>query len=189
MCPQIWVSALPPGWGWRPEGTLTKKLCCFYHPQAFRWSWGPGCARVLCCPTCPRPDSCRRWWGWPQPEWTPASGKAGFLCPCSCWHKTLCDSWCWCFVLLTRDPEVLLRSWSSESTLEPLVASTRLRRKMAVVSPTAIDPSLWSGGVHLSLLLLEQDPQRFYGADAAFHSPVFLRWSRGPAAWRALWRP
>jgi hypothetical protein len=43
MCQVVWVSAPPPGWGWRPDWTLTKKLCCFYHPRAIRWSGGPGC--------------------------------------------------------------------------------------------------------------------------------------------------
>jgi hypothetical protein len=33
-CAEVWVSDLPPGWGWRPECTLSKKLCCFYAPQA-----------------------------------------------------------------------------------------------------------------------------------------------------------
>jgi hypothetical protein len=91
--PKGLVSALPPGWGWRPNGTLTKKLCCFYRPCALRWSRGPGCARgpvawrVLWCPRSLWPSSCRRCPGWPQPEWIPASGQAGFLCPCSCWYK------------------------------------------------------------------------------------------------------
>jgi hypothetical protein len=30
--------------------------------------------------------------GLAQLERIPASGQAGFLCPCSCWHKTLLDS-------------------------------------------------------------------------------------------------
>jgi hypothetical protein len=47
MCPGVWVLALPPGWGWGSDRTLTKKLCCFYCPHALRWSGGPGCARVL----------------------------------------------------------------------------------------------------------------------------------------------
>jgi hypothetical protein len=29
MCTEVSTSALPPGWRWRPEGTLSKKLCCF----------------------------------------------------------------------------------------------------------------------------------------------------------------
>ena len=33
-------------------------------------------------------------------------------------------------------------------------------------------PSLWLGRVPLSLFLLAQDPPRFFGADAVFHSPV-----------------
>jgi hypothetical protein len=33
-CPEVWVSVLSPGWGWRPEGTLSKKLCCFCDPCA-----------------------------------------------------------------------------------------------------------------------------------------------------------
>ena len=98
MCPGVWVSALPPSWGWRPEGTLTKKLCCLYWPCALSWSGVPGCARgpvvwsVLWCPRCPWLGSLCRWRGWPWPEWIPASGRAGFFCPCSCRHKTLHDS-------------------------------------------------------------------------------------------------
>jgi hypothetical protein len=76
MCPGVWVSAPPPGWGWRPNWTLTKKLCCFYLPHALRWSGGPGCARcpmgwrVLWCPRCPWPPIwiyCTIYkilWGW-----------------------------------------------------------------------------------------------------------------------------
>jgi hypothetical protein len=30
--------------------------------------------------------------GWPQPERIPASDRVGFLCPYSCWHRTLRDS-------------------------------------------------------------------------------------------------
>ena len=48
-----------------------------------------------------------------------------------------------------------------ESTLEPLAASAGLKRKMAEVAPTGTDPSLWSGGVPLSLFLLAQDPLQF----------------------------
>ena len=28
-CTEVWCSVLPPGWGLRPEGTLSRKLCCF----------------------------------------------------------------------------------------------------------------------------------------------------------------
>jgi hypothetical protein len=27
-CPGVWTSALSPGWWWRPEGTLSKMICC-----------------------------------------------------------------------------------------------------------------------------------------------------------------
>jgi hypothetical protein len=96
-CSGVWILALPPDWGWRPEGTVSKKLCRFYHPHALRWSIGPGCFRgpvawrVLWGPRCPRQGSSRRWWGWLRPEWIPASAWAWFLCPCPHWHKTLCD--------------------------------------------------------------------------------------------------
>jgi hypothetical protein len=33
-CIEVWVSAPPPGWGWRPEVTLSKKLYCFCSPRA-----------------------------------------------------------------------------------------------------------------------------------------------------------
>jgi hypothetical protein len=36
-------------------------------------------------------------------------------------------------------------------------------------------PSLWSGRVPLSLLLLAQDPLGFFGTDVAFHSSVIPR--------------
>ena len=62
-----------------------------------------------------------------------------------------------------------------ESTLEPLVASAGLRRKMVWVALTGTDPSLWSGRVPLSLFLLAQDPLQFFGADVVFHSPVIPR--------------
>jgi hypothetical protein len=117
VCPGVWVSSQSPGWGWRPNGTLTKKLCCPYRPCDLRWSGGPECARgpmawrVFCCSRCPWLGSRRRWWGWPRPQWIPASGWAGLISPCSCWHKTLDDSlelmlhsthpWSW------GDPKVL----------------------------------------------------------------------------------
>jgi hypothetical protein len=49
--------------------------------------------------------------GWLQLECSPASGWVGFYCPCSCWHKTLCDSL-----------ELMLRSthWWSQGDLEDL---------------------------------------------------------------------
>jgi hypothetical protein len=102
--------------------------------QVIRRSWVcyiPAAWRVLWCLRDPQPGSCSRFQGWPRLEWIPASSLAGFLCPCSCRHKTLCDFWSWCFVPFTRDPEVILRSCGVESTLEPLVASAGLRRKMA----------------------------------------------------------
>ena len=34
-----------------------------------------------------------------------------------------------------------------------------------------MDPSLWSGGVPLSLILLAQVPLRFFVAEVVFHSP------------------
>jgi hypothetical protein len=33
-CTEVWSSTLPPGWRWRPKGTLSKKLCCFCGPSA-----------------------------------------------------------------------------------------------------------------------------------------------------------
>ena len=56
--------------------------------------------------------------------------------------------------------------------------STGLRQKMVGLAPTRKNPSLWSGGVPLSLSLLAQDPLRFFGADIT-----------GPAVWRVLWGP
>jgi hypothetical protein len=37
---------------------------------------------------------------------------------------------------------------------------------------TGKDPSLWLGGIPLSLFLPAQDPPKFFGADVVFHSPV-----------------
>ena len=37
------------------------------------------------------------------------------------------------------------------------------------------NPSLWSGGVPLSLFLLAQVPPGYFGTDVAFHSPVVPR--------------
>ena len=56
---------------------------------------------------------------------------------------------------------MIRRSCGVESTLEPLVASAGLRRKMVWVALTGTDPSLWSGRVPLSLFLLAQDPLQF----------------------------
>ena len=47
-------------------------------------SQNPGCARA--CPVCTQ-DGVEL----EPPEGTPASVWARFLCPCSCWHKTLQD--------------------------------------------------------------------------------------------------
>jgi hypothetical protein len=137
MCPGVWVSALPPGWGWRPKGTLTKKLCCFYRPSAHRWSGGPGCARgpaawrVFWCPRRPQ-------WGLPQkmvglaPTWMdPSLWSGGVLLFLFLLAQDPLDFLDRCCVPLTRDPEVILRSCSDmESTLEPLEASSGLSRKM-----------------------------------------------------------
>jgi hypothetical protein len=48
-------------------------------------------------------------------------------------------------------------------------------QKMVGLAMTRMDPSLWSGKVPLSLFLLAQDPQQFFGADVAFHSPMIPR--------------
>jgi hypothetical protein len=38
-CTEVWVSALPSGWGWRPEESLSKKLCCFCgQERSFVWT-------------------------------------------------------------------------------------------------------------------------------------------------------
>jgi hypothetical protein len=148
MCPGVWVSALPPGWGWRPQGTLTKKLCCFYSPSALRWLGGPGCARgpavwrVLWCPRSPRLDSCKRWRGWPGLDMNgsqPVVRQGSFVSvpACTIPSAILWSSSC---VLLTCAPEVILRSCGVESNLEPLVAFAGLRRKMAWVALTGTYP-------------------------------------------------
>jgi hypothetical protein len=67
---------------------------------------------------------------------------------------------------------VIPRSCGRESTLESLVVSAGLRRKMAGVAPTGTDPSLWLGGIPLFLFLLAKDLLRIFGADVAFYSPV-----------------
>jgi hypothetical protein len=94
--------------------------------QVIRRSWvcrGPVVWRFLWCPRCPQLGSCRRWQGWPQPEWIPASGLARFRCLCSCFHKTLCDSLT--LVLLSThlcswgDPKVLQHGEHSGSLSSP----------------------------------------------------------------------
>jgi hypothetical protein len=32
-CTEVWVSAMLPSWEWKPEGTLSKKLCCLFGPS------------------------------------------------------------------------------------------------------------------------------------------------------------
>ena len=46
--------------------------------------------------------------------------------------------WRWCCIPLTRDPEVSLRFWGLESTLQPLEASLELRSKMAGVDKNGL---------------------------------------------------
>jgi hypothetical protein len=53
--------------------------------------------------------------------------------------------------------------------------STGFMQKMVGLALTRMDPSLWLGGVPLSLFLLAQDPLRSFEADAVFYSPVFPR--------------
>ena len=71
------------------------KLCCFFHPlssdhkvlgvlRVLRGGESSSALNAL--------GRRGRWWGWPLPERIPASGWVGFLCHCSCWHKTLRDS-------------------------------------------------------------------------------------------------
>ena len=43
---------------------------------------------------------------------------------------------------------------------------------MVGLATTWMDPSLWLGGVPLSLFLQAQDPLWFFGVDVAFHSPM-----------------
>jgi hypothetical protein len=45
--------------------------------------------------------------GWHWPERTPAAGWAGFLCPCSYWHRPLPVVLNRCCVPLTSDPKIL----------------------------------------------------------------------------------
>jgi hypothetical protein len=136
MCPGVWVSALPPGWGWRPERTLTNILCCFYRPHALRWSRGPVCARgpaacrVLWWPRCPQPGSCRRWRGWHLLNgFQPLVGWGSFV-PVPVGTRPSTILWSCCCIPLTHDPEVIPRSCCMEITLEPLSATAGLRRKM-----------------------------------------------------------
>jgi hypothetical protein len=88
------------------------------------WSW-----KVLWGPQCPPLASRRRLCGCPWPEGIPVSGRAGFLSPCSCWHKTLLDSLELCCVMLfygmagpDRKESQPLVGWGS---FVPVPASTR----------------------------------------------------------------
>ena len=84
------------------------------------WVWYGSCGvESPLGPRLPPLGSKRRWPGWRQPEWIPASGSSGFLCPSSCWHKTLWDSlvlmfcsthsWLW-------GPGLLGVLWSGETS-------------------------------------------------------------------------
>jgi hypothetical protein len=62
---------------------------------------------------------------WRWLEQTPAAGWVGFLCPCSCWHKTLCVFWNRCCILLTSYLKILgvlghLQCWESSGDLGTL---------------------------------------------------------------------
>ena len=74
------------------EALLLLSPTCSQVIMRSRCARGPLVWRVLWGPRCPRPGSCRRWWGWPRPEWIQPSGGAVFLHSCSCWYKTLQDS-------------------------------------------------------------------------------------------------
>ena len=74
---------------------------CFYCcEQIPKLSSKPACLSALCRGCCsshqkavmvgPSADFVPKVvWGWCQLERTPAAGRAGFLCPCSCWPKPL----------------------------------------------------------------------------------------------------
>jgi hypothetical protein len=69
--------------------SATYVLSCVDSSQ---WSQVPECARACSVHT---------------QEWTSAAGWAGFLCPCSCWHKTIQVFWNRCSIPLTIDLKIL----------------------------------------------------------------------------------
>jgi hypothetical protein len=129
--------------------------------------------------------------GGPWPEGIAASGHAGLLHPCSCWRKTLLDSldlmlhsthtWSW------GDPEVL----QSREYFRTPGGFQRFQKEDGWGKGEGDGPD-WNGSqtlvgqVPLPLFLLAQEPPMILSADAVFHSPVILKWSQGPAAWRGL---
>jgi hypothetical protein len=168
-CPAVWSSDPPPEfWSQNPPCRLTllwQGMCPGVWVSALPpgWGWSPDgtLTKKLCC--------------FYHPHALRGSGGPGCSRGPAAWRVLWCP----------RHPRPgSCRRW-------PLLGSEG-RWRMAGgrgVGPTRMDPSLWSYGVPLSLFLLAQDPLWFFGANVSFHSPVILRWSRGPAAWRALWSP
>jgi hypothetical protein len=116
-------------------------------------------------------------WGWCWLEWTLATGWVGFLCPYSCWHKTL-----WGFL------EQMLCSthqWSQDPRWAKVPAVCRvlwglwdplpsLRLRWCRAGTDGNKPQPLVSEFPFSLFLLAQDPLGFWGTDV-FHSPVIPR--------------
>jgi hypothetical protein len=137
---EVWASVPPPGWGWRPKGTLSKKLCCFCFPRALQWSWGPGCARgpsdrrVLWGPRSPSQIHAED--GGAVPDWKESQPlvRQGSFVPVPAGIRPSSILWRWCCIPFTHDPEVIPRSCGVESLLGFLAGSAGFRRKMARLS-------------------------------------------------------
>jgi hypothetical protein len=124
-----------------------KKLYCFYHPCALRWSGGPRCARGPVASQTPSARFLQKMVGLLQPEKIPAFGWAGFLCPCSCWPTTLCNSLelmlCSTQQWSQGDPKVL---WHGEHS--------RALSSLRWEAPTGMDPSYFSFFLFFSPIFL-----------------------------------
>jgi hypothetical protein len=106
-----------------PEGTLSKILCCFCHPPALQWSWGPGCVEVLPCGESSGEldalgqvpvKECGAGPDWKESQ--PLVRRSSFVTVPAGTRPSwiLCS---WCCVPLTCDPEAIPRSFCVESPL------------------------------------------------------------------------
>jgi hypothetical protein len=80
--------------------------------------------------------------------------------------------WSRCWVPLICDPEVISRSCSVESTLDPLAASSGLRKNMAGVAPDQNGSQPLVGQGSSVPVPAGTRPSVILGAGVAFHSPA-----------------
>jgi hypothetical protein len=152
-----------------------------------QWSWDPVHARRAC-----------RTHVWDGAGLEPAEGilatvRTGFLCPCSCWHKTLRVFWNRCYFPLTSDFKILdvlglLRQGESSGALGPSAEfvpkmvrdwchwpeepQPLVRQVSFVPVPSGTRPSEFFG---IDVVFAGTKPSEIFRTDAAFHSPVISR--------------